>query len=62
MPSFDAAAARAMEMALGRRDEVPFSEKSERFGIWNPPGNMSKTTPYAFHLSLLTVQTLGDYL
>ena len=62
VPSFDAATARAMEMALGRREEVPFSEKSERFEIWNPPGKMSKTTPYAFHLSLLIVQTLGNCL
>ena len=30
MPSFDAAA-RAVEMALGRREEVPVA-KSERFG------------------------------
>jgi hypothetical protein len=44
VPSFDAATARAVGMALGRREEVPVGAKSERFGIWNLQGRkMNKT-------------------
>ena len=73
MPSF--AAARAVEMALGRREEVPVGAKSERFGIWNLQGRkMNKTRqkkasicPHDsrssnFQVSLLTLQTLGNDL